>query len=122
MWAGIDRRRFPRAVYPCKITICKKKDKASIATRTENIGVGGVCVILEKDLEIFSTVELEIDLENGLPSFKCDGTVVWVVKRAKFEKKKPNQFDIGIEFVDIKNDEKTRVEAIIDGILRREER
>ena len=50
-WDGLDRRKFPRISYPCLVVVRKDEDdKEVFLTHTENLGVGGVCVILKKGL------------------------------------------------------------------------
>ena len=46
-WDGLNRRKFPRVIYPCLVVIQNGKvdDRDVILTHTENIGIGGVCVI-----------------------------------------------------------------------------
>jgi c-di-GMP-binding flagellar brake protein YcgR len=106
MWDGIDRRRFPRVHYPCKVEVFQKGYKKAFLTQTENIGVGGICVILQAGLEKFSLVELIITLTDGEPPIKCDGRIVWAVKGK-------TQFDTGIEFLDIKEKDILRIERVI---------
>ena len=50
MWNGINRRKFPRANYKCLITIKKRLTAKTISTHTENIGAGGICVLIKEDL------------------------------------------------------------------------
>lgn len=111
MWQGVDRREFPRADYPCKIEVFQKGQKSSFSTHTENIGVGGVCVVLEKELEKFSPVGLSLYLEDGQEAVECDARVVWVVRRE-------NLFDVGIEFLDIKTKDVLRIERIVQECLK----
>jgi len=47
-WEGLNRRKFPRANYPCLVVIREGKEKNIILTHTENIGIGGVCIALKK--------------------------------------------------------------------------
>ena len=110
MWNGINRRKFPRANYPCKITIQKKDSFDSISAQTENIGIGGICTMLPKDLGIFSPVELKVDLLDGQKTVECDGCIVWIIQR------KDNQeilFDTGIEFSNLKTEDRSRIEDIV---------
>lgn len=118
MWNGMNKRSFPRADYPCKIKVRQKGASDAIVTRTENIGCGGVCVILNKNLGLFKEVELEINLENGLQLVKCDGRIVWVVKRESVGGLKPPVFDTGIEFVNLKDEYKDRIDKIIQKVLK----
>ena len=115
MWNGINRRKFPRAHYKCLIDISAKNATKTISTYTENIGSGGICVILNEDLGLFQGVNLEIDLKNGISSnVTCGGTVVWVIKKHVIGKKGAMQYDTGIEFVDIDEEEKIRISKIVE--------
>jgi len=112
LWQGMDQRRFPRAKYKCVVKLKQEGDSAPIAATTENIGLGGICVLLERGLDIFSPVDLEITLEDGQPPLSTNGTIVWVVRRGDL-KRKP-AFDTGIEFSDLPPEVKTRIEAVLD--------
>jgi hypothetical protein len=118
MWNGINRRRFPRASYKCIITIKSIGEIPKIiTTRTENIGMGGICVVLRDYLDLFKKVELEVLLENGAGPIRCNGSVVWVVKKTDPVNKNEISYDTGIEFVDIKQADKTRLGNIVEKIL-----
>jgi len=115
MWNGINRRKFPRVSYKCIIHIGKKESGKTISTHTENIGVGGICVVLDEDLGLFQGVDLEVDLENGVPvNIKCSGTVVWVVKKRTISHKGRTFYDTGIEFVDLNEKGHERINKIVD--------
>ena len=115
MWDGIDRRKFPRAHYKCLISIGTKSSTKTISTHTENIGAGGICVILNEDLGLFQGVNLELDLANGVTTnVACSGTVVWVVKKHSMRQKENVQFDTGIEFVDMDEGGRGRISKIVD--------
>ncbi|MFC1577044.1 PilZ domain-containing protein [Candidatus Omnitrophota bacterium] len=117
MWNGIDRRRFPRANYNCLISIKRRLTSKSISTDTENIGAGGICVIIKDSLGLFQGVDLELSLEDGSPAIKCGGTVVWLVKKSDPKKKGTHVFDTGIEFIDIRPEDSERITGIVDKIL-----
>jgi len=76
--------------------------------------------MLDKPLEIFSEVELEILFEPNTPIIKCKGSIVWVVRRANFDKSLPETYDTGIEFLDISEDDKAKVEKIVEEIIAKE--
>lgn len=119
MWGGINRRKFPRVHYKCLIHIRKKGSTKTISTRTENIGGGGICVIVADDLGLFQGVNVELDLENGIPdTIKCNGTVVWVVKKHGVKGKNDVLFDTGIEFVDMAASSEARIAKIIEKQLK----
>lgn len=111
MWQGVDKRRFPRLHYPCKVIVFKKGEREKFSTQTENIGQGGVCVVLKSGLDKFSLVELVLYLENSQLPIECDGRVVWVVKMAE-------EFDTGIEFISIKEKDALRIEGLIQECLK----
>ena len=117
MWQGIDQRRFPRAKYECTVKVNQQGGSFSSAAITENIGLGGVCILLEKGLDIFSPVELELELSDGKPPAKVKGTIVWVVRRR--ELKKGPCFDTGVEFSELLPEDKARLEAEIAKVSRK---
>ncbi len=113
-WEGLDRRKFPRIKYPCLVVIHNNEDdKDVLLTHTENIGIGGVCVIFKKNIKVFCPVDLEVDLMDFGEHIKCQGRVVWNVQRKMSEQKKPLFYDIGIEFQDIKDEDQARIEEIV---------
>ncbi|MFH1577885.1 MAG: PilZ domain-containing protein [Candidatus Omnitrophota bacterium] len=106
MWRGINKRQFPRVDYPCKVAILKDKP---FSAHTENIGTGGICVVMKEELAKFSSVGLVLDLNDKRDALECNGSVVWAVPRDK-------AFDIGIEFSDIKEADRLRIENILKGV------
>src|SRR3989338_6442691 len=114
MWGGINRRKFPRANYPCVITVKRKDHTDTLSTMTENIGIGGICVILPKDLGIFAPVEIELDLLDNQDIIECAGTVVWIVEK----KQGKSIFDTGIEFTNLKRKDATRINGVIEKIVK----
>jgi c-di-GMP-binding flagellar brake protein YcgR len=113
-WNGIEKRRFVRANFPCKIII-RPPHKHTISTHTENISAGGVRVIIEERLEISLTVGLEIYLENE--PIACKGRAVWVVDKESSYRKGLFFFDTGIEFIDIKEEDRQKIDKIIETIV-----
>ena len=118
-WSGLDRRKFPRVNYPCLVVIRHGAEEKSdvILTHTENVGIGGVCVILKQDVRIFCPVELELDLLDLGNHIKCKGKVVWNVQRKTDVKKKPLFYDIGIEFDSLDKKEQQRLDEIVKRLV-----
>ena len=101
-WDGSNRRKFPRVIYPCLIKIASQtQDIQHILTHTENIGIGGVLVIVKKEVKLFTDVDLEIDLLDVKDHIKVVGKVVWCVRRQEIAETKPLFFDVGIEFTSL---------------------
>lgn len=119
-WDGLNRRKFPRVSYPCLVIVRNKENKSveSILAHTENVGIGGVCVILKQDIKVFSNVEIEIDLLDLGEHVKCKGKIVWNVQRKNSEDKKPLFYDIGIEFQDITDEDRSRFEKIVQRLVK----
>ncbi len=94
------------------VTLQQTGDFSPVSTNTENIGLGGICVLLNRGLDIFSTVELDLTLDDGKGPLHVKGTVVWVVQRKEF--RKTPHFDPGVEFADLSAEDTARIEAVID--------
>ncbi len=122
-WEGLNRRRFPRVNYPCLVILRQLNNPELsdvILTHTENIGMGGVCVIIKKDLKIFTSVELELDLLDLGNHITCKGRVVWNIQRKDEDSKKPFFFDIGIEFLNMTDEQRSQLQDIIERLLKKQ--
>ncbi|MFA5059355.1 MAG: PilZ domain-containing protein [Candidatus Omnitrophota bacterium] len=118
-WDGLNRRKFPRANYPCLIIIRHNHaGPEAMLTHTENLGIGGVCVILKRSLKLFTTVELELDLLDTNLHIKCEGKVVWSVQRKNPEEKKPSFYDTGIEFSSINAKDAQRIIDVVARLVK----
>lgn len=114
MWNGLDKRRFPRVKLPCLVRVFRaKKPVLDFKTYTENIGEGGICTILGREVSIFCGVHLEIDLKDAGPLVGCEGLVVWTVRREKPARESPPEYDTGIEFFNLKDDDRLRIRDLI---------
>jgi c-di-GMP-binding flagellar brake protein YcgR len=101
MWDGFNKRKFPRLSLRCEIILKNQAPSGLIIrTQTENMGAGGVCILLDQPLERFSTVALRIELDGKLPWIECLGKVVWSVPSREAGGKKEN-YDTGIEFLNL---------------------
>lgn len=119
-WEGINQRKFPRVSYKCLIRVAKAGHEEVIETFTENIGSGGICVVLEKNFGLFETVAMEIFLDEAISSIKCHGTIVWVVKRHPVSKSELERYDTGIEFRDISDVDRESITRLVQDILESE--
>lgn len=117
-WEGLNRRRFPRAHFPCLIKILREGNPEEVLlTHTENISLGGACVILKKAIDLFSPVDVELDLMDGGDVISCKAKVVWSVRRKAIEQHKPSCYDLGLEFVDIKEEARARVGQTVEHLV-----
>ena len=97
MWDGFNKRKFPRINVRCEIRI-QPEVQPPISAETENLGVGGVCVILNVPLERFSRCHIRLELDEKSSPIQCDGKVSWIVPTRSAKDKKKKCFDTGIEF------------------------
>lgn len=111
MWDGFNKRKFPRINLQCEITIQSDGQKSPIRATTENVGIGGVCVLLDQPLERFSKCRLRLELK-GKQDIDCEAKVVWMVptRGAKGSKK---QFDTGLEFLSLEPEEGDILKAFL---------
>ena len=110
-WAGLDQRAFPRISSRCDVMI-RDHIGGTLKTKTQNLGGGGVCVILNQEIEKLSKVRLRLSLEQSLDPVECEGRVVWMV-RSKEPSTGKTSFDTGIEFVNLKPGDQERIMAFI---------
>lgn len=112
MWDGFDKRKFPRVNLHCEISILPPSEKEPLVTKTENLGTGGVCVILNESLDRFTPCQIRLELQKGISMIECAGKVMWIVPTQEF-KQKDKRFDIGIEFVNISSADRDRIRAFL---------
>ena len=117
VWKDREKRRYTRAVIPCRIEVGSPSQL--LISHTENIGEGGVRVFLEGKLKLLTTVDLKIFLEKGNP-IKCKGKVVWVAERLNPLDHKPLLFDTGIEFTEMDEPGKQYIRQLVDTVLTKE--
>ena len=114
MWDGFNKRKFPRVNLHCEIVILPETEGALLVGRTENLGSGGVCVLLTQALERFSECKVHLELTENLPNIDCKGKVVWIVPTRATHQPKPF-FDTGIEFMNLD----VKVEDLIRDFIKK---
>ena len=114
IWDGFNQRKFPRLNVRCEISLHPQPDADSMPTQTENIGAGGVCVILPRALERFSRCWIRLGLDDHLPSVDCQGRIVWAVPTQAQAGARKKTFDTGVEFVDIDPSVRELIRRFVD--------
>jgi len=121
-WQGSNKRQFPRVKYPCLIVIRNGNDdddkNNTVLTHTDNVGVGGVCVALKQIVKMFSVVDIELDLLDLGNHICCKGKVVWNVESKESGKTASRLYDLGIEFIDIKDEDQLRLQKVIKRLAK----
>lgn len=113
MWESLDLRKFPRLALKCDIEIHEAKNALHHSTVTQNIGAGGVCVILPWQLSRFASVIIRLHLNDGQAPVECSCKICWVVQ-SRFLFRNDRQYDTGLEFLDIKIEERQRVKQLVE--------
>lgn len=120
MWEGIDKRGFPRARHKCLIRVVDNGKEDVIDAYTENIGGGGICAGLGKAIGLFKNVKLNLYLSKDDPAILCGGTVMWVVRRSLGPRSDSYEYDTGIEFTDISEEDRGKIADRVNDILSSE--
>jgi hypothetical protein len=107
-----ERRKFPRAAFLCKIAV--GSPIRWLTSHTENLSAGGIKVILDEKLNVYTTVGLEIFFEKD-KSIKCKGRVAWVEEEVNPLEmaSEPIIFITGIEFAEISDNDKQYIKRLI---------
>ena len=120
MWDGFDKRKFPRMNLTCEIAILSTEKAEPIKAVTENVGIGGVCVLLNKSLERFSQCGLLLTFGEGCKEeIRCNGRVMWIVKTGN-ARGRSHHYDIGIEFQDLPEESKLLLKRKIDDFSKKQ--
>ncbi len=113
-WNGSEKRRFIRAEYPCKIILVTPSEH-TIITHTENIGAGGVRVVIDEKLDILSTLLIELYI-TAVP-LVARGRVVWVVDTPVEAIDETERYDTGIEFYEIKDQDRRAINDLVEELV-----
>jgi hypothetical protein len=89
----INRRKYPRANYPCQLTLWLTDGlNETILANTSNVGIGGLYVHLNQGIDEGTMVDIQLNFTNTTIPFRCRG----VVARSRRESEK--LYSIGIQF------------------------
>lgn len=113
MWDGFNKRKFLRLSLRCQISILLENKKSAFDTLTQNVGVGGVCVILDQPLERYTSCRVRLELDEKLSPIECAGKVVWMVPTQESAAGK-KRFDTGIEFVGLESGDREALQEFVD--------
>ncbi len=118
MWDGFNKRKFPRLNLRCEILIQAGDKTTPYSAVTENVGAGGVCVILDQPLERFAHCRVKLELDDRAQKLECRGKVVWAIPTAESGNRKKS-FDIGIEFTDLQPVDRQLMREFIESSVKK---
>jgi len=112
-WDGLNKRRFIRLNFPYTIHLYPENE-ASLSAYTEDIGSGGIRVVLREKVEVGTVLDLEIYLKQ-IP-MACKGKVIWVKDKENHMLEGTKFFDTGIALCDINDEQRDTVKLCIQGL------
>ena len=118
MWDGFNHRKFPRINLRCEIQIQPDTLTKSILTVTQNVGAGGVRVILDRPLQRFSKCRIRLHLKEKTSPIDCSGKIVWTVPTREMKSTK-KKFDTGIEFLDMEPSNSRKIREFLDDFTQK---
>jgi hypothetical protein len=101
------RRRFPRLLSQKVLLVRKLDDQADLEefARTSTLGPGGCGFISADALGVGSTLEILISL---------GAEVVRSRARVVYERALKDQFDVGVEFLDLSREDRERIKHLFE--------
>ncbi len=112
LWDGFNKRKFPRLHLTCEVVVQPMGKQKAFTASTEDVGMGGVSVMLPEPLERFDRCKISLELKDGEPPVQCIGRSVWVIPSQDRKSAKKN-FDTGFEFLDLDEFSRKRLRAFI---------
>ncbi|MBF0490755.1 MAG: PilZ domain-containing protein [Candidatus Omnitrophica bacterium] len=117
--SNLNQRKFPRAKFPCSLTMWQDRDQGIVMANTANIGAGGLMVYLDQGLMLGAKVDIKVDFSKG-QSFRCAGTVLRCEYKADSSQDIKSPYCVAIVFEGL-NDQKTdQLKAVIEKLLTQE--
>ena len=115
----IERRKFPRLSLSVDVeySVIGRDLGFQTETSTKNISVGGICIIAYEKVEIGDILSLVIKLPEGERPIHAEGRVVWKSDFVLSEDKM-SRWDVGIEFTDIKDDDRQKLSGYIFSLIK----
>ncbi|MFH0827418.1 MAG: PilZ domain-containing protein [Candidatus Omnitrophota bacterium] len=112
----IEKRKFPRADISCKIATVYGERLLVLEAHTENVGEGGIRVILGQRLNVPTTVDLDLFVSGVETPIRCKGEVVWA-NEVKPQGVNPRLYDTGIKFTEIVEQNKNSIRQLVRSLV-----
>jgi hypothetical protein len=112
-----ELRKFYRANLICKISATFANRLLVFNSHTENIGEGGIMVILEEKLHVSTPVDVELFLSAREFPLKCKGEVIWVKERSPVGIK-PFLINTGIKFIELTDLQKEDIRNLVSNVIQ----
>ena len=91
-----NQRKFPRVNYPCQLTMWMPEGSYdTVLTNALDIGQGGLCVKINREVIKGMKVDIEIDFKDNTAPFRCKGVVV------RCRQDDQDSYNVGVQFVSL---------------------
>jgi c-di-GMP-binding flagellar brake protein YcgR len=114
-----ERRKFPRLNLAVDInySLLQKESSLKVGVQSKNISAGGICLIVYEKVKIGDSLALVINLPDGERPIQVNGIVKWIGEAILIADKK-NSWDVGIEFIGIKEEDREKLSKNVFRFLK----
>jgi hypothetical protein len=113
-----NKRKFPRATYPCSLTLWRGGDFETIMATTSNIGAGGLLIHMDHSFMIGAKVEIKIDFSNE--EFHCNGLVLRCQPNRENVDEQSGMYSVAIVFEGLDEQKAAYLRNLVDKLFERE--
>jgi len=95
-----ERRRYPRldVYHLAKYRLISQPESDLITAHIKDIGGGGVCLLLNEEIPVNSTIQIYINFPELTQPIPCIAKIAWVKRIDKLKK-----YKAGVEFLEIED-------------------
>jgi len=110
-----EKRRFPRLPINTEVeyTIPDQEEAELFTTGSKNISSGGVCIVAFEKLEPGVILDLKFSIPALNKFIIAKGRVAWIKELHIVETKIGKIYEAGIEFVNIKDADREKIQEFI---------
>jgi hypothetical protein len=111
-----NKRKFPRADYPCYLTLWQGNGYETIMAQTSNIGAGGILLHLNRSFMIGSKIEVKIDFTDQI-TFQCSGLVLRCQQNREDSDERKGLYSVAIIFEGLDEAKTAHLKELVDNLI-----
>ncbi len=116
---GTEKRKYSRLNVVAVTSSVLKKRPQDQPYFVKNISAGGVCFIVNKQIDINTIIPLQLDSPDGGPRVEAKGKIVWRYEHSlEYNMENGEQYVIGVEFTEISDSDRKRIFKYISGYTK----
>lgn len=113
----VERRGFSRLILAVGIKYSLLGKEAVLGGgNSKNISAGGICITVDEQVEVGDVMSLELNLPGDSRPIQAKGVVKW--RNFVGSQDRKSRWDVGIEFMDIGEIDKKKIEKFVFVTLR----